>query len=140
MTETELLAKVNSEGWVVLQTREVDTKPSLILKDILCHKPIEGVMKQDRFFYFVKSDGTAYWKDADPFAPAVASFREKVQSKIASLIAAGTIKAGYVERMDEPNEVALVVAIKDDSTFATYHVYQSGGALMVTPVTGAYPM
>jgi len=145
MIEVELLSKVTSEGWVILQQKELEKEGTgdalLTGKAIAVCKPLDSVLERKWLKYYLKTDGTCYWQEYNPF-PAVPamSFGEQVRTKINALVTAATIKAGYVERMDEPTQTALVVAVKSDNSLAIYHVCKVAGALTITAVTGTYPI
>lgn len=144
MTETELLAKVATEGWTILDSKVLGTEGTgdnlLTIKHLLLCKPKNGTMMRMWAAYYVKVDGVCYWRETNPFPVATVHFNDEIRAKISSLVAAGTIKAGYIERVDDTSQTALVVAIKNDNTPKIYHVYKSGGVLNVTEVTGTYPL
>ena len=145
MTEQEILAKVASEGWTILQQKELGQEGTganlLINKALAVFKPLGSILDRRWFKYYVKTDGSCYWQEYNPFpAPPATSFRDELNAKIAALVTAGTIKAGYIEKTDEGTQTAIAVAVKPDNTLAMYHVYKVGGALNITAITGAYPI
>ena len=144
MTETELLAKVTSEGWTIIETKTLGPEGTgdnvLTIIALLTVKPEGGMMLRRWLNYYKKLDGSCFWRENNPFPTVSTSFGDEVRTKIASLVTAGTIKAGYVEKMDDSSQTALVVAIKSDSTASMYHVYKVGGVLNIAAVTGTYPI
>lgn len=142
MTETELLAIVATNNWTLQRIEIEDTNPALMRKAILCWKPVSNVVTQQWFHYFVKADGTAYWERSDPFPAMVTTFQDQLNAKITALVVAGIIKAAYVEKIDQINNTAIVVAVMGATlAYKTYHVYKdTGGNLQITEVTGAYPI
>jgi len=146
MTEVEILAKVATAGWTIVYSQVLNQEGSgtnaLTLKCLYITKPQDSVMRWQKVNYFLKVDDTCYWQNHDPFYVEIpiVSFGQKVQNKIAALVAAATIKAGYIEKIDEASQTALVVVVKPDNTFAPYHVYTVGEVLTVTPLTGIYPI
>jgi len=145
MTEAEILAKVTTAGWTINETKTLGQEGAgdnlLTIKALLLTKPEGSFMRRQWVNYYMKTDGSCAWREYDPFPAAPAtSFGEEVRNKIVALVAAATIKAGYVEKMDETSQTALVVAVKADNTFAPYHVCKVAGALTITAVTGTYPI
>lgn len=144
MTETELLNKVSTEGWVVLQQKELGSEGTgdnlIINKALAVCKTLDSVLDRKWLKYYLKADGSCYWQEYNPFPAFVTSFKEQVQMRINTLVTAGTIKAGYIEKIDEVSETAIVVAIKSDNSLAMYHVCKVGGVLTITSITGTYPI
>ena len=145
MTEQEILDKVATEGWTIIETKTLGQEGTgdnlLVIKGLLLCKPQNSFMLRQWVNYYLKIDGSCYWREYDPFpAPHVATFSQEVNAKIVALVAAGTIKAGYVERSDMASQTALVVAIKPDNSLAMYHVCKVGEELTITAITGTYPI
>jgi len=141
MTEAQLLAKVESEGWVIQRTEIEDPNPDLTRKAILCYKILNGIADQRWFRYFISGDN-AYWHEHDPFPPTpAATFTDELNAKIAALVTAGTIKAAYVEKVSDTDKTAIAVAVTTANALKMYHVYKdAGGVLQITEVTGTYPI
>jgi len=143
MTEADILTKVTQEGWSVVEIKTVTQEGNLTVKGLLLVKPQDSYMLRQWVNYYVKPDGTCYWREVNPFPSPVTpteSFSQKVSAKINALVSTGTIKAGYIERINESGETALVVVVKNDGSLGAYHVYKSGEDLAITPVTGTYPI
>ena len=147
MTEQDILDKIAAEGWTVLKILEIGQEGTssdlVVYKTIDIYKLVDNTLQQKLLKYFLKVDGTCYWKGSDPFPvilPSPLTFDEEVQNKITDLVSAATIKAGYIEKVDVRSKTALVVVIKTDNTVAMYHVYKVEELLTVTALTGTYPI
>jgi len=140
MTEAQLLAKVESEGWVIQRTEIEDPNPDLTRKAILCYKLLNGIADQRWFRYFISGDN-AYWHEHDPFPVSVQTFTDELNAKIEALVTAGTIKAAYVEKVSEIDKTAIAVAVTTANALKMYHAYKdTEGILQITEVTGTYPI
>jgi len=142
MTEAQLLAKVESEGWEILQIQETGTEDDLVHKSVAACKVLNGVLDRRWFPYYVKGED-AYWAERDPFPVVVpvVTFRDELNTRIAELIAAASIKAAYVEKISNDDKTAIVVAITPANALKMYHVYKDAeGALLITELTGTYPI
>lgn len=146
MTETELLAKVATEGWTIIETKTLGQEGTgdnlLTIIALLTVKPEGSIMHRQWLNYYKKIDGSCLWRENNPF-PSVPSttFYDKVSTKINALVAAGTIKAGYIEKFNEAAKTALVVAVGSANDFKPYHVWEDASqVIQVVALTGTYPI
>ena len=141
MTEQELQDTLTTNGWEILQTKEVGSEAGYTNKGTAACKVINGAMKRQWFKYYLKSDGICYWQDVNPFPdPPAPNFSDEVRAKITDLKATAVIKAGYIERTDLNNKTCVVMVIKPDNTFAMYHVYKdTDETIRATELSGSYP-
>ena len=146
MTETELINKVGTEGWTIIETKTLGEEGTgdnlLTIIALLTVKQSGDMLLRQWLNYYKKVDGTCIWREHDPFpAPQAVSFGQRVNAKITALVAAATIKAAYAEKIDESSETALVVAVKTDNTFQAYHVWaDASDVIQIQALTGTYPI
>ena len=147
MTEAQLLAKVESEGWTINESKTLGEEGVddnlLTIKALLLTKPDTTFMLRQWVNYYVKVDGSCFWREHDPFPEkvVVVTFRDEVQTRITELIAAASIKAAYTEKVSETDKTAIVVAITPANALKMYHVYKDAqGDLLITELTGTYPI
>ena len=146
MTETELLNKVTDGGWVVIETKELGHEGTgdnlLVIKGLLLCKLQDGVMLRQWANYYLKIDGTAYWREHDPFPPArLTTFDSEVRTAISGYITAGQIKAGYIEKVNSTDETAIVVVIMADDSIKMFHIYKdTSDNVQREEITGNYPL
>lgn len=146
MTESELLALVTSNGWTIIESKQIGQEGTgdnlLAIMALLTVKPVNGVMLRQWLNYYKKLNGTCIWRENNPFpASPVVTFYDKVSAKINALVAAGTIKAGYVEKSNEIAKTALVVAVGTSNDFKPYHVWEDASqVIQVVALTGTYPI
>jgi len=144
MTEAELLTKVATAGWTIIESKTLGAEGTgdnlLTVKALLLVKPEGDAYLRQWENYYQRVDGKCAWREHDPFRVAPVDFSQQVRNKISNPVAAGTIKAGYLERVDINSETALAVVIKPDDSLAMYHVCKVGGEPQITPITGSYPI
>ena len=146
MIEQDILDKVASEGWAIIQTKDIGTEGEggnlQTYKGLLLVKPVNGVMKRQWVNYVVLPDSTCFWRENNPFPdPKPVRFDSEVRAAIAGYVDAGQIKAGYVEKLDQANETAIVVAIFTDDTIKMFHIDKDAqGHIQRSEITGTYPI
>jgi hypothetical protein len=143
MTEQEILDAITNAGWTIVDTKVDSTAFNRQVITNACTQVINDAVV-DKYFRYVKyPDETCYWWEKDPFVVKPTTFSQEVQVKITQLIGTNFMAAGYIEKIDNTNEKAIVVAIKDNSglEYQTYHIYKDNQEnLQATPITGSYPI
>lgn len=143
MTEQELLAAMVADGWTITGSQERE-EDGMTQKAVRAYKIVNGLMKVEGFTYRVTTEGETFWIHHSPMSPQPPSqptFATRLNTRITELIAADTIKAAYLERLDKRNETAIVVVVMPDDTFKTFLVRSDAqGDLQTIPLTGNYPM
>ena len=141
MIEQDILDKVASEGWEVIKTDDkLGQEGDHLYKGLLIAKPMNGTMLRKWINYVLLPDNSCYWREVNPFPVKPVRFSQDVQAAISGFITAGQIKAGYVERLNQLDETAIVVAVMSDDTFRMFHIYKDSGNIQRTEITGNYPM
>ena len=118
MNKSELLIKLNEKFYkvgnaTVRETDEFGIKYYLVK----VYDKVGDAIRDSNLAFYVENDGevneVAYWSPSEPKPTPVESPQQKLLNYIASKIADGTIRAGYIEASDSISETAIVkVAIE----------------------------
>lgn len=121
MNKTELITKIQTEGYSILQEREGDIENGYKHWAVAGIREVDGTGTRKWFhFYERTSDGVCLWADKDPFYEPVkpVRFSDELDQYIQGKINDGTILAGFVEDISEGQETAIARAVQDDGSGA----------------------
>lgn len=105
---------VDSDG-----LHEGDTIAGITVWQIRVFENINDVLKRLTLTFYTDSEDNAFWGNSEPNPPApepLITFTDRVNTFIASKIAADTIKFGYIEQLSELTSKAWVSVLMVDGT------------------------
>lgn len=111
-TYNDLKQQIIDNGYEVTLEEQLTLQDEYFEQYVLTGMRSEGEAGTREKFYIYKDLETdeCYWKDINPFLQREVTFKDKVESYLASKKSDGTIEAGFVDKINTTQRTALVSA------------------------------
>lgn len=139
MTEQELAQLVTSKGWVILSVDDKETIGDYTHRLAKIIKIDNNIIQRKSVSYYRRADGEVFWFKENPLPdPPAVSFNTRLSQYIATAIDTGAVKAVFVEKVNEPT--ALVVVVNTVNEYETKLLVEEDGTFSATTISGVYPI